>query len=639
MTQSNATKMERILNRREIAYIITDKDGDIMHSSPEYTALTKYASFELRGQNPRILQGTETSTRQKTQIREFVKKAATDKKFLIQNYTRTGEMFWNSLYMVPILNFDGQLEKWIAASVDATELRAELQLKPVVQSAIDTCRRVERMLRSVLHSLGPIFGSPGWERGVPDDEFRQDLGLRVNLRSDEEFLGEIKQYECCCDLAVRSRELPEASASMYAGDNGAVLVTLTRQTWLQAQALEPISFLRRMPRFNDMLNSQLAPISTKMHSKSLDRGVVLCSTGQVVSKVWFVREGMIDLRIRVGKDNKPLKQMQVGSKERTSTLRQPATQSFAVVGAGDVVDQAQLVNGVWVAQCDAVALTGRVSLYELDRSIMPWLATDGGVHSASVMEPRTRQRRRHLQCLDEAAVRKTEMMAPNKFKPDGSADLGWGEGYRLPPGVKLKEFAAVENSTESPVCGAFVTRSPFLPPSLLSNVVFPPMVPKVRPTIEFPQAVPVSPLPEGRFREATTPSRGEADGDNLKMSYDEFQTAWKSGDMRRGKPTGRTMRRMRSTLEGTMLQEENLDHTFKLPVVQGLDNVDLDAIDENDWHNVIGALDDTNAWTTTERDMRSLNSMWNSELESIMQYNTYQLTKLEGDFATGEVDL
>lgn len=518
LNNASANKFERVLKQNDIPYIVTDAAGQITYANMEYCELTGYTKKQLVGQNPRILQSSQTSTDMIMQLKNYVESnPKEDKRMILLNCKKDGTGFWNNLYMAPISGPDGRIEKWIAASTDCTEVKDSLKMKPMVQAFVDVCRKMGQVLHKTLQSLGPLFGSPDWcippkwSAQTHTTALHNELEGKTVIHPDEQFLGEVQPISTTAEMSLFSPELKECETSIYAGAEGASVLIVNRQSWLQAHATEPISFLSRLPTFSKLPGSQLNALATKMKPVNLERGSVLCTTGTEVSHVYFVRSGSLELQVRVGEDSKPMKHFSLRESDRV--LKPPRTKSFAMVGPGDVVEQAQQVGGKWISNCDVVASEGPVSLYMLHRSDLKpeWIHS---VHTPQMQASRFQTRLQCFNNIESAAEKAEDMFALPPTKPLASEDLGWSGDYRCPAGV----------APPQDVRHGSPPRSPRLPPLPGSHTSAPPRSPRYKPS---------SSKKRGRKRIQNTTEQPEAspplprlDGWDSSVLDDIDATAW-----------------------------------------------------------------------------------------------------------------
>jgi len=109
--------------------LITDPrrdDNPIIFANDAFLKLTGYTRDEVTGRNCRFLQGPLTDPAAIAAIRQATS-AGRDINIDILNYRKDGSMFWNSLYISPVHNEQGELVYFFASQVDITERVNEQQ--------------------------------------------------------------------------------------------------------------------------------------------------------------------------------------------------------------------------------------------------------------------------------------------------------------------------------------------------------------------------------------------------------------------------------------------------------------------------------------------------------------------------------
>lgn len=110
-----------VANKTVEACIITDKDGYIEWVNNAFTDITGYYLPEVIGKKPGVvLQGPETDKGVVESIREKLKQKVSFKEEIL-NYHKTGYKYWLSLSITPVLDHNGNIEKFIAIESDITE--------------------------------------------------------------------------------------------------------------------------------------------------------------------------------------------------------------------------------------------------------------------------------------------------------------------------------------------------------------------------------------------------------------------------------------------------------------------------------------------------------------------------------------
>jgi PAS domain S-box-containing protein len=102
--------------------IITDAtkdDNPIIYFNAAFEKLTGYSKEEILGNNCRFLQGIDRDQKPFEELREAIKNGESCQ-VTVRNYKKDGTLFWNDLYIMPIINDNGVLTNFIGIQNDVT---------------------------------------------------------------------------------------------------------------------------------------------------------------------------------------------------------------------------------------------------------------------------------------------------------------------------------------------------------------------------------------------------------------------------------------------------------------------------------------------------------------------------------------
>jgi PAS domain S-box-containing protein len=102
--------------------IITDalkKDNPIIYFNSAFEKLTGYSKEDILGHNCRFLQGVDRNQKAFKTLRQAIKNGESCQ-VTVRNYKKDGTLFWNDLYIMPIINDDGVLTNFIGIQNDVT---------------------------------------------------------------------------------------------------------------------------------------------------------------------------------------------------------------------------------------------------------------------------------------------------------------------------------------------------------------------------------------------------------------------------------------------------------------------------------------------------------------------------------------
>lgn len=103
--------------------IITDAlkpDNPIIYFNAAFQRLTGYSKKEILNHNCRFLQGKDRDQKPLEVLREAIKKGESCQ-VTLRNYKKDGSLFWNDLYIMPIINEKGIITHFIGIQNDVTK--------------------------------------------------------------------------------------------------------------------------------------------------------------------------------------------------------------------------------------------------------------------------------------------------------------------------------------------------------------------------------------------------------------------------------------------------------------------------------------------------------------------------------------
>ncbi len=100
--------------------ITTTTDGSILYTNPKFTEVTGYSREEVYGQNPRFLR---SGVHSKEFYREMWETILSGEEWRgeFQNLTKSGEIYWESASIAPIVDESGEVAYFVAVKEDITE--------------------------------------------------------------------------------------------------------------------------------------------------------------------------------------------------------------------------------------------------------------------------------------------------------------------------------------------------------------------------------------------------------------------------------------------------------------------------------------------------------------------------------------
>ena len=123
--------MESVVSNTNDSVIITEIKNDypIVYVNEAFTKMTGYNLHDVKGKNPRILQGPKTKKETLDKISNALKNWESSQATTI-NYKKNGNDFWVNFSISPIVNEKGEYTHWISVERDVTDsINANEELK------------------------------------------------------------------------------------------------------------------------------------------------------------------------------------------------------------------------------------------------------------------------------------------------------------------------------------------------------------------------------------------------------------------------------------------------------------------------------------------------------------------------------
>lgn len=115
--------LDRAVSASYNGIVITDPnlpDDPIIYANQAFLRTTGYELGEVIGRNCRFLQRDDKDQPPLDELREAIREGR-ESRSVLRNYKKTGEMFWNELYVSPVYGEDGALTNFIGVQHDVTE--------------------------------------------------------------------------------------------------------------------------------------------------------------------------------------------------------------------------------------------------------------------------------------------------------------------------------------------------------------------------------------------------------------------------------------------------------------------------------------------------------------------------------------
>jgi diguanylate cyclase (GGDEF)-like protein/PAS domain S-box-containing protein len=141
---------EAALEQNPTAIVITDPDGLIKYVNPSLVKLTGYTLEDLEGRTPDMFQSGETEKEKYAGMWETIQTGAVWKGELL-NRNKSGQIYWVSELIAPVLNESGEVTHFVAMQEDITDRKhAESELRKAnacLQVQLEENENLQRQLR------------------------------------------------------------------------------------------------------------------------------------------------------------------------------------------------------------------------------------------------------------------------------------------------------------------------------------------------------------------------------------------------------------------------------------------------------------------------------------------------------------
>lgn len=119
---------ERALEASANAIVITDQqqpDQPIIYVNPAFERITGYRADEAIGRNCRFLQGSDRNQADLEKLRALIRDGE-EGRVVLRNYHKSGDLFWNELYVAPVRDDQGRITHYVGVQNDITESKKYL---------------------------------------------------------------------------------------------------------------------------------------------------------------------------------------------------------------------------------------------------------------------------------------------------------------------------------------------------------------------------------------------------------------------------------------------------------------------------------------------------------------------------------
>jgi|CXWL01.1.fsa_nt_gi PAS domain S-box-containing protein len=159
--QEHIRRLEFIVANTTNMVVVTNGRREIEWVNPAYTRVTGWTLGEVKGKNPAtFLHGPETSADDAAKLSTLLNQGQAANDFELLNYKKSGEPYWVSLNIQPVVGAAGRVEQYVSIQSDITARKQHEQavrdkelLERTLQTQTEVMSRVSHELRTPLHAI------------------------------------------------------------------------------------------------------------------------------------------------------------------------------------------------------------------------------------------------------------------------------------------------------------------------------------------------------------------------------------------------------------------------------------------------------------------------------------------------------
>lgn len=137
--EKNLMIKSRALESANNGIVITDAlrhDNPIIYVNTAFQSITGYTSNEALNHNCRFLHGTDKDQESLKILKSAIKKGESCR-VVLRNYKKDGTLFWNELYVIPIIDSEGLVTNFIGIQQDITDRKREEEERQHLSTIFD----------------------------------------------------------------------------------------------------------------------------------------------------------------------------------------------------------------------------------------------------------------------------------------------------------------------------------------------------------------------------------------------------------------------------------------------------------------------------------------------------------------------
>jgi two-component system, NtrC family, sensor kinase len=204
-------QLSAAVEQSSASIVITDVEGYITYTNRKFTELTGYTPDEARGRNPRFLNSGYSPAEMYRALWSTIRSGG-EWRGEFRNRKKSGELYWESAVISPILDTKGNISSFLAVKEDITEKRAlenELRqaqkLEGIGQLAAGIAHEINTPTQFVTDNL--TFLQDSWTGTL---ELLDACRQTVRELAPADAAARLDEAETRCDFAFLREEVPRA---------------------------------------------------------------------------------------------------------------------------------------------------------------------------------------------------------------------------------------------------------------------------------------------------------------------------------------------------------------------------------------------------------------------------------------------
>lgn len=170
LAEEKITILSKAVEQSPMSIMITDLQGTIQYVNQKFTDITGYTSEEALYQNPRILKSGEQQAEYYQEMYATIH-AGKEWKGVFHNKKKSGELYWESTVITPMMDSEGTIYSFLAVKEDVSARKeAELQLTIANERLQRINAEKDKFFSIIAHDLrSPFSGFLGLTKIMAED--------------------------------------------------------------------------------------------------------------------------------------------------------------------------------------------------------------------------------------------------------------------------------------------------------------------------------------------------------------------------------------------------------------------------------------------------------------------------------------